>query len=954
MNKISIGFLLIFSSCLNCFGQTNGFHSFTRSKDDIPQIECTASWKLAHAGVCIGSQSLLTADIDNDGKTEIICSAGADMFDVGNYWYILECNPDDGLYYQTFVSRFYDYDDGRITVIELLDVDQDGQNEIVIGFDYRRIEIYDAISLQKENSVNLPYNNFGPNIIELELADLDNDGQQELICGCQDHTYILNATDLSLELELDFGAVEIACGNIDSDQNTEIVFSSGEVFEFSAGSLISEWKFKDFMYGIVKLRDVDDDGMDEIISASDSIYVYDADIRQLKFKVDTDNNVGLLILADTDGDGSGEIIYERYSNWENSLVCLSDNSGEVLWQMDIDASQVGVANTDNQGNKELIITTGSNTTGPDYITIYDIETFEQKWRSVAVEDPFTDIEIADSDDDGELEIIVLTAGNATGSWGGILSVYDLATYQLEWQSSDDFFPGYNYDFKDILVCDYDHDGSTEIVIPAGYDGGRIYVLDGSSHTIERDQSFYPDPTYLQDIEFMDGDGDGDHEFVVADRRNICFLNPQTFSIEWTSPDIPFTYDVLDVRMQAGNLDSDPNPEFVIINRYISIIDPATNGIWSNSDYYYSAFELFDYNSDGTDDIVAGTNDGKIVVINGITHEITELLDMNDESIGGINFTFLDYSNVPVMIFSMGGSVYFWDMLEDMRVSERLSEGGNDDILVIDTDNDGENEIFVASANQVIELGYDCYKCLGYKLNSQSTPYFCNEGGDIILDPEGGNPPYSFAWENGSTAAVLYDLPAGTYGVDVMDNQGCRIHEEFTLVQVEFGVYDVYKEPDNPLTGVCEGKARIYCFGGTFPLHFYIGDEELTVNNGYIEGLCAGSYSIRIVDGSECETTFELTIEAVLGISECHDDDLKVYPVPAADKVVVEFAGSASGIMNGSIKAEIVTLQGLVISELQLDFTRTEIDLSGFEQGIYLLRIFHGNGVWIKKLIVTGI
>ncbi len=37
-----------------------------------------------------------------------------------------------------------------------------------------------------------------------------------------------------------------------------------------------------------------------------------------------------------------------------------------------------------------------------------------------------------------------------------------------------------------------------------------------------------------------------------------------------------------------------------------------------------------YNSDGTDDIVAGTNDGKIVVINGITHEITELLDMNDE------------------------------------------------------------------------------------------------------------------------------------------------------------------------------------------------------------------------------------------------------------------------------------------------------------------------------------
>lgn len=952
MKKGFIAFFLIFSSFLNCFGQSNGFYSFTGTKDDVPQIECTASWKLAHAGVCIGSQSLLTADIDNDGKTEIICSAGSSMFDVGNYWYILECNPDDGLYYQTYVSRFYDYDDGRITVIELLDVDQDGQNEIVIGFDYRRIEIYDAISLQKENSVELPYNTFGPNIIEFELADLDNDGQQELICGCQDCTYILNAMDLSLELELDFGAVEIACGNVDSDPNTEIVFSSGEVFELSADSLISEWKFKDFMYGMVKLRDVDGDGMDEIISASDSIYVYDADIRQLKFKVDTDSNVGLLVLADTDGDGSGEIIYGRYSNWEYSLVCLSDNSGEVLWQMDVEASQVGVANTDNQGNKELIITTGSNTTGPDYITIYDIDTFEEKWRSVAVEDAFTDIEIADSDDDGELEIIVLTASNATGSWGGILSVYDLATHQLEWQSSDDFFPEYNYDFKDILVCDYDNDGSTEIVIPAGYNGGRIYILDGSSHTIENNQSLYPNTKSLEDIEFMDADGDGDNEFVVADRQNLYFINPQTFSIEWTSPDIPFTYDVLDVRIQAGNLDSDPNPEFVIINRYISIIDPATNGIWSNLDDYYSAFVLFDYNSDGTEDIVAGTKDGRIVVIDGITHEITELLDMNGESIGGINFTFLDYSNVPIMIFSMDGSVYFRDMQDDMLVSERLSEGGYDDILVIDTNNDGNNEIFVASTNQIIEFGYDCYKCLGYKLNSQSNTYFCNEGGEIILDPEGGNPPYSFAWSNGSTSAELYDLPAGTYGVDVMDYQGCLIHKDFTLSQVELSVYDVYKEPDNALTEVCEGKARIYCFGGTFPLHFYNGNEELTVNNGYIEGLCAGSYSIRIVDGSGCETTYELTIEAVLGISECHDRDIKVYPVPAADKVVVEFAGSAYGIIKGSIKAEIVTLQGLVISELQLDFQRTEIDLSAFEQGIYLLRIYHDNGMWIKKLIVT--
>lgn len=952
MKKISIGFILIISSFLTAFGQINEIQSNSILKDQIPSLECTPSWKIAHAGVCIGSNSsLLAADIDNDGKVEIICSAGAGMSSVGNYWYILEHNPDDGLYYQTFVSRYYDYDDGQINVIKLLDIDQDGQNEIVIGFQNRRIEIYDAITKKVVSSTILPDPYFGSNIYEFDLADLDNDGKQELICGCIDQTCILDALDLSIKYILDFGATGIACGNIDADPDIEIVFSTGEVYKFSEGEFVLDWKFKDFTNGIVKLRDVDGDGMDEIIIARDSIYVYDADIRELKFKVNTENIVGLLILADTDGDGSGEIIYKKYGIPYSSLVCLSDNTGEFLWEMEVDANEVAVANTDNHGGNEIIITTGATSSGPDFITIYDIETFAEKWRSVAVEDSFSAIKIADVDDDGDLEIIVLTASNATGNWGGILSIYDLVTHSLEWQSSDDFFPGYNYDFKDILVCDYDNDGSTDIIIPVGYNGGRIYIINGTTHTIEQDQSFLSYTRYFQDIEFMDADGDGDKEFVATDGRNIYFINPQTFAIEWTSPYLPFTW--ADARMLVGNFNSDPNPEFVILNQYISIIYPATNEIWSNTDYDFTGFTLFDYNSDGIDDIVAGTIDGKIFVIDGYSHKFTEILNMHGESIGGINFTSLDYNNAPIMIFSSAGSIYFWDLHDNKLVSEKISEGGYTNIEVIDVDNNGEKEVFAASYNQVIQFGYDCYKCLGFKLNSQSPSYFCDEAGDIILSPEGGNPPYLFLWSNGSTAGNLYDLPAGTYGVDVTDSQGCQIHKDFTLNQVEFRVYDVYVEPDNTATEFCEGTARFSFYGGTYPYHYYSGDKELMPNNaGYIYGLCVGSHSIRIVDASGCETTYELTIEGVLGISKFHEHNLKVYPVPARDKVVIEFTGSTSVLVNRGILAQIVTLQGMVRSEMHLYDAKTEIDLSGFNQGIYFLRIYHDNGVIIKKLIVT--
>lgn len=103
------------------------------------------------------SVNMLSDDIDSDGMEEIIGIAGFQMFEYGNYWYVLEYNPVDSLYYQTFVSRYYDYDEGLIMTMELLDVNQDGRNEIVFAFDGKRIEIYDAESLSLTNTVYLPY-----------------------------------------------------------------------------------------------------------------------------------------------------------------------------------------------------------------------------------------------------------------------------------------------------------------------------------------------------------------------------------------------------------------------------------------------------------------------------------------------------------------------------------------------------------------------------------------------------------------------------------------------------------------------------------------------------------------------------------------------------------------------------------------------------------------------------
>ena len=945
MKKYFLSLLMIGLISSLCQAQVNR-QALDVTTDEVPLINCNTSWKQAHMGVSV---NMLSDDIDSDGIEEIICIAGFQMFEYGNYWYVLEYNPSDSLYYQTFVSRYYDYDDGHIMSMELLDVNQDGRKEIVFAFDGKRIEIYDAASLSLTNTVYLPYD--WNNISEMLMGDADNDGAIELICASQEETYLLYIDDFTVEATLGFGAVEIVCGNVDADPQLELVFSFGEVFELTQSGLVSQWIYKDFMYGDVQLADVDDDGMDEIVAGWDSIYVYDADVQQLKWKAEAEYSLESYRIADTDDDGTLEIVYSTTESL-GRLYCVHAANGEIIWQRNnIEANRLLVANTDNVPGKELIITSGANDTGADFMTVYDLDDFTEKWQSKAVEDPFTDVEVADVDDDGELEIVTLTEASADYWAGAILSIYNLATRKLEWQCGDQFFQGVNHRLSDILVCDYDNDDSTEIIIPAGYNGARLYIIDGATHTIEHDQTYYPDPKPIHDIEFMDINGDGQKEFVAAAQSYVYIINPADFSLTWTSPAIPWNYDYVTVKFLTGNTDLDPNPEIVVLNKNISVIDPITNEIWSTEGYNYTSFCLYDYNDDGLDDIIAGDEDGKIEVINGVTHEITGLIDMNVQfaHIGGINITHRDFNNMPIMIFTFEGAVYFWDFHEAMLKSEKISLAGQEEILLTDYNNDGRNELFVASTCQVAEFSYDCYKCLGFKVNKYSENYFCTETGSIILEAEGGMMPYSYNWGSGAGPInEMHNLLPGVYSIEVNDNQGCSVQMDVTLNHYDMGIWDIETIPDFSNTPQCEGKARIILNGGTPPFSYFEGTEQLSVSGGYITGLCAGEHTIKAVDKDGCEKLVTLVIDAIVGMDEKNEMTMKLYPVPASDKVVIEL----SGIPQGRLTARIYSLQGVSLLESTIADKRTELNISAFAEGIYILALDSEKGRVVRKLIIT--
>ncbi len=132
------------------------------------------SWtKLSETGFFHGGAS---ADIDNDGDLDIF-AAGLDPF-----FYI-----NDGNANFTKVTDRFDDSMEKIFTAELIDVDEDGFVDLLVGaheFDGDETSIYWGSSsgaYTKSNRTNLPeYASYGT-VLDFDAADFDNDGDRDLV-----------------------------------------------------------------------------------------------------------------------------------------------------------------------------------------------------------------------------------------------------------------------------------------------------------------------------------------------------------------------------------------------------------------------------------------------------------------------------------------------------------------------------------------------------------------------------------------------------------------------------------------------------------------------------------------------------------------------------------------------------------------------------------------------------
>lgn len=128
-------------------------------------------------------------------------------------------------------------------------------------------------------------------------------------------------------------------------------------------------------------------------------------------------------------------------------------------------------------------------------------------------------------------------------------------------------------------------------------------------------------------------------------------------------------------------------------------------------------------------------------------------------------------------------------------------------------------------------------------------------GLISVFADGGVPPYSFLWEDGTDIKTITNLIAGGYTVSVTDAFGCKAEKTFTLDEPE-PFTALVDHLDESSEDANDGKALIIPGGGAPPYTFTWSDGGNTRDRDH---LVPGFYSVTITDVKGCTLVKDIFI-----------------------------------------------------------------------------------------------
>lgn len=222
------------------------------------------------------------------------------------------------------------------------------------------------------------------------------------------------------------------------------------------------------------LSDVNGDGIDDIIFATDNkLYAYSYN-AQLWVKTLTGTAVYPPSAGDVDGDGFTDIVQVTGGSPSNGRIYVFDRNGNILpgWPVNFSNNWIlcapALADLDGDGKMEIIVNERVSPAGNVHILKHDGSSFSTNWPVALDGIPAVTASVADVDNDASPDII-------------ICSTKSIYVFGLDGQPKTGFplttAPAQSYSYQSPIIADLDNDNLPEIVGATHGDLPKYYVID---------------------------------------------------------------------------------------------------------------------------------------------------------------------------------------------------------------------------------------------------------------------------------------------------------------------------------------------------------------------------------------------------------------------------------------------------------------------------------------------
>ncbi len=229
-------------------------------------------------------------------------------------------------------------------------------------------------------------------------------------------------------------------------------------------------------------------------------------------------------------------------------------------------------------------------------------------------------------------------------------------------------------------------------------------------------------------------------------------------------------------------------------------------------------------------------------------------------------------------------------------------------------------------------------------------FFCkNVASPLWSNYVGGN-----LWTTTDAADTIYIVDAGTYGVTHTDIHGCSSYSEVAVQQYpEPQIPTISGEPNavyNSTYSYAVASLADYTYnwivtGGTIVSGQGTNVIEV-VWDQFITGV--GEIQMTWTNVYGCESTQFYAVSVDVSVQEIFASNLKIYPNPTRDLVNIQW-----DFMNENTYLSLFDNTGKLISTQKLNNQTLHIlDLSGYENGVYQLRLSNENAVIVKAIAVA--